>query len=145
MKPRRNQSRQCVLDAHDLPRREIHHEPHSTTCACGCQRKRIGQDVAEKLDYQPDVFTLERHIRGKWVCSKSETLIQAPVPAHAIDKGILSFLRHLNGPFHVHDISSRAEFRGWLNSDSILRLRNCLGDDDVFGGEVVASSVRAVR
>jgi transposase len=59
-----------------LPRREIHHEPHSTTCACGCQLKRIGQDVAEKLDYQPGVFTVERHIRGKWVCAKCETLIQ---------------------------------------------------------------------
>jgi transposase len=29
-----------------------------------------------------------RHIRGKWVCAKCETLIQAPVPAHVIDKGI---------------------------------------------------------
>jgi len=72
----------------DLPRREIHHEPESTTCACGCQLKRIGQDVAEKLDYQPGVFTVERHIRGKWVCAKCETLVQAPVPAHVIDKGI---------------------------------------------------------
>jgi transposase len=50
--------------------------------------KRIGQDVAEKLDYQPGVFTVERHIRGKWVCAKCETLVQAPVPAHVIDKGI---------------------------------------------------------
>jgi transposase len=72
----------------NLPRREIHHEPGNTTCTCGCQLKRIGQDVAEKLDYQPGVFTVERHIRGKWVCAKCETLIQAPVPAHVIDKGI---------------------------------------------------------
>jgi transposase len=35
----------------ELPRTEIHHEPESTTCACGCQMKRIGEDVAEKLDY----------------------------------------------------------------------------------------------
>ena len=34
-----------------LPRREIHHEPENTTCSCGCQMKRIGEDVAEKLDY----------------------------------------------------------------------------------------------
>ncbi len=31
----------------------IHHEPDSTTCACGCQMKCIGEDVAEKLDYTP--------------------------------------------------------------------------------------------
>jgi transposase len=34
--------------------------------------KRIGEDVAEKLDYQPGVFTVERHIRGKWVCVQCE-------------------------------------------------------------------------
>jgi transposase len=71
-----------------LPRREIHHEPESTTCGCGCAMKRIGEDVAEKLDYQPGVFTVERHIRGKWVCAHCETLVQAPVAPHIIDKGI---------------------------------------------------------
>lgn len=30
----------------------------------------------------------ERHVRGKWVCGDCETLIQAPVPAQVIDKGI---------------------------------------------------------
>lgn len=50
--------------------------------------QRIGEDVGEKLDYTPGVFTVERHIRGKWVCASCETLTQAPVPAHVIDKGI---------------------------------------------------------
>ena len=72
----------------ELPRTEIRHEPDSTTCACGCQMKRIGEDVAEKLDYTPGTFRVERHIRGKWVCQDCETLVQAPVPAHVIDKGI---------------------------------------------------------
>ena len=71
-----------------LPRTDIRHEPESTVCACGCALQRIGEDVAEKLDYTPGVFTVERHIRGKWVCAQCETLIQAPVPAHVIDKGI---------------------------------------------------------
>jgi transposase len=72
----------------NLARREIHHEPTSTACHCGCELKRIGEDIAEKLDYQPGVFTVERHIRGKWVCKQCETLVQTPVPAHVIDKGI---------------------------------------------------------
>ena len=55
-----------------LPRREIRHEPDSTICTCGCQMKRIGEDVAEKLDYVPGVFTVERHVRGKWACAKCE-------------------------------------------------------------------------
>jgi transposase len=66
----------------------IHHEPDNSHCQCGCALKRIGEDASEKLDYTPGVFTVERHIRGKWACEQCETLIQAPVPAHVIDKGI---------------------------------------------------------
>ena len=79
-----------------LPRRDVAHEPADTTCqtqGCGQPMQRIGQDVAEKLDYQPGVFTVERHVRGKWACrccsQRGEgRLVQAPVPAHVIDKGI---------------------------------------------------------
>ena len=85
-KPRQKPKR-AALPA-GLPRVEIHHEPDSTTCGCGCQLKRIGEDVAERLDYIPGVFTVEQHIRGKWACVDCETLIQAPVPAQIIDKGI---------------------------------------------------------
>ena len=48
-----------------LLRKEIRHESASTICGCSCQMKRIGEDFAEKLDYQPGVFTVERHVRGK--------------------------------------------------------------------------------
>lgn len=81
------QPRRTPLPAH-LPRREVSHEPETTVCGCGCVLKRIGEDISEKLDYIPGTFTVERHIRGKWVCDQCETLIQAPVPAHVIDKGI---------------------------------------------------------
>jgi len=83
----RNAPKRTPLPA-QLPRIDIRHEPENTTCRCGCQLRRIGEDVSEKLDYAPGVFSVERHIRGKWVCSKCETLIQAPVPAQIIDKGI---------------------------------------------------------
>jgi transposase len=85
--PEKKQAKRVPLPAH-LPRREIRHEPASTTCACGCQMKRVGEDVAEKLDYVPGVFSVERHIRGKWACAKCECITQAPVEAHVIDKGI---------------------------------------------------------
>ena len=71
-----------------FPRTVIRYEPENTQCACGCQLQRIGEDVSEKLDYTPGVFTVERHVRGKWACRRCETLIQAPVPAQVIDKGI---------------------------------------------------------
>jgi transposase len=50
--------------------------------------KRIGQDISEKLDYEPGVFTVERHVRGKWACAHCEKLVQGPVAAHIINKGI---------------------------------------------------------
>jgi transposase len=79
--------RRTALPAH-LPRVEIQHEPESTACGCGCQMKRIGEDVSEKLDYTPGTFTVERHVRGKWACAACQKLVQAPVPAQIIDKGI---------------------------------------------------------
>ena len=85
--PERRQPRRAALPA-ALPRREVRHEPENTTCACGCQMKRIGEDVTEKLDYVPGVFTVERHVRGKWACAQCETIVQVPVAAHVIDKGI---------------------------------------------------------
>jgi len=83
----KQQPKRQVLPSH-LARREIRHEPPTTVCSCGCALKRIGEDVAEKLDYTPGVFTVERHIRGKWVCTQCQRLTQAPVPAHIIDKGL---------------------------------------------------------
>jgi transposase len=83
----KGQARREPLPAH-LPRREIRHEPDNTHCACGCALQRIGEDVAEKLDCAPGVFTVERHVRGKWACRRCQTLIQAPVAPHVIDKGI---------------------------------------------------------
>lgn len=74
----------------ELPRIPVRHEPHSTTCACGCLMQRIGEDITEKLDYTPGVFSVEQHIRGKWVCRQCETLTQAPMPAQVIDKGVAS-------------------------------------------------------
>ena len=72
----------------DLPRRVTRLEPDTTVCACGCQMTRIGEDVSEKLDYVPGVFQVEQSIRGKWACKACETIVQAPVAPHVIDKGI---------------------------------------------------------
>ena len=86
----RKQPKRATLPP-ELPRVEVHHEPESSSCttpSCGCILKRIGEDVSEKLDYTPGLFTVERHIRGKWACAQCQTLTQAPVPAQIIDKGI---------------------------------------------------------
>jgi len=68
----------------------IEHEPASTKCACGCQLRRIGEDISEKLNFRPAQFYKEQHIRGKWVCDQCDTLTQQAMPAYVIDKGIAS-------------------------------------------------------
>jgi transposase len=87
VQPPKEKPRRVALPA-GLPRVEFHHEPEQTVCSCGCALKRFDQDVSEKLDYTPGVFQVHRHVRGKWVCRRCEKLIQAPVPAQVIDKGI---------------------------------------------------------
>lgn len=82
----RQQAKRQRLPA-QLPRQQFEHEPEATEC-CGQAMRRMGEDVAEKLDYRPGVFTVHRHVRGKWVCACCQTLKQAPVAPHIIDKGI---------------------------------------------------------
>ena len=85
-----------ALPAH-LPRTEIHHEPGDTTCTCGEQMKRIGQDVSERLDYVPGVFSVQRHIRGVWACQCCQCMRQQAMPAQIVDCGIptASLLAHV--------------------------------------------------
>lgn len=85
-KPKGQPKRQALPP--ELPRVQILHEPDSKLCACGCQLKRFGEEVSEKLDYTPGVFTVERHVRGKWACPGCQRITVAPVPAHVIDKGM---------------------------------------------------------
>jgi len=81
-KPRRQ-----ALPEH-LRRIEHHHEPQNTTCACGNEMVRIGEDVSERLDIVPAEFFVHRHIRGKWVCKCCQQLVQEPVEPQIIDKGV---------------------------------------------------------
>lgn len=56
----------------------------SNTCSCCCQMKRIGEDMAEKLEYVPGVLSVERHIRSArhgtslLACSTQYTLTPRP-------------------------------------------------------------------
>lgn len=73
-----------------LPQVTIRHDPTSSQCACGCQLTRIGEETSRKLDYQPGRFTVENHIRSKWACRQCERIVQEPMPAQVIDKGLAS-------------------------------------------------------
>ena len=57
--PARQKSKRIALPA-EFPRTLIHYEPENTQCTYGCALKRIGEDVSEKLDYTPGVFSVEQ-------------------------------------------------------------------------------------
>src|SRR5690349_10837362 len=55
---RAHRPRREALPTH-LPRVAVHHEPESKSCDCGYALTRIGEDISEKLAYEPGVFRME--------------------------------------------------------------------------------------
>ncbi len=81
----------------DLPREEIIHDipEEEKICACGCMKKRIGEEVSEQLDIIPAQVRVIRHIRPKYACSNCQcdssegpAVSIAPVEPQIIPKSI---------------------------------------------------------
>ena len=75
------------LPAH-LPREPVIHAPQATCPDCGTTMKRIGEDVAEMLEYVPARFKVIRHIRPKLSCACCQRIVQVPAPIRPIDRGL---------------------------------------------------------
>lgn len=75
------------LPAH-LPRERVVHEAACTCSDCGVPMRRIGEDVAEVLEYVPASFKVVRHVRPKFACARCERIVQAPAPTRPIARGI---------------------------------------------------------
>lgn len=73
-----------------LPREAHVHEPTSScTCAaCGGALRRLGEDVAEVLDYVPEHWKVIRHVRPKYSCARCQQITQAPAPSRTIERGL---------------------------------------------------------
>jgi len=81
----------------DLPRIEVVYDipAEAKICACGCEKSRIGEEVAEQLDVIPAKMQVIRHIRPKYACRRCEgvedsgpTVVIAPPPAQMIPKSM---------------------------------------------------------
>lgn len=75
----------------DLPRIEtvIDLSDEEKTCpACGMMRVRIGEEITEKLDFEPAKLFVRRIVRPKCACPECCGHVQvAPLPPQAIEKG----------------------------------------------------------
>jgi transposase len=74
-----------------LPRRrvEIDIAEAEKPCGCGHQRTRIGEEVSEKLEYEPARFVVVETARLKYACQVChEGVIEAPAPPQAVEKSL---------------------------------------------------------
>jgi len=91
-----------------LPREEviIDIDESEKQCACGAKLTRIGEETAEKLEFEPQKIKVKRIVRPKYVCKHCEglddeekkTIRIAQVPPSIIPKGIAtpSLLSHFH-------------------------------------------------
>ncbi len=87
---RRRPTGRRPLPAH-LPRRrvEIDVADAEKPCPCGHPRTRIGEDVSEKLDYEPARFVVIETVRPKYACPHChEGVVEAPAPPQAVEKSL---------------------------------------------------------
>jgi transposase len=87
---RRRPTGRRPLPAH-LPRRrvEIDIAEAEKHCACGHTRTRIGEDVSEKLEYEPASFVVVETVRPKYACPHChEGVVEAPAPPQAVEKSL---------------------------------------------------------
>jgi len=71
-----------------LPRETVTHEPETSCPDCGGTMQRIGEDVAEMLEYVPARFHVIRHVRPKLACACCERIVQVPAPSRPIERGM---------------------------------------------------------
>jgi len=65
------------------------HEPAQRACPeCGGALRKLGEDVAEVLDYIPASFIVIRHVRPKLSCCGCDAIVQAPAPSRPIERGL---------------------------------------------------------
>lgn len=71
-----------------LPREQVLHQPACTCPDCGAAMRKIGEDVAEVLDYVPARFRVIRHVRPKLACTACERIVQVQAPSRPIARGL---------------------------------------------------------
>jgi transposase len=85
--PRRRSGRKPLPP--ELPREIETLEPTEDACPdCGGVLARLGEDVAETLEYVPGYFKVIRTVRPKRSCTGCDRIVQQPAPYRPIDRGL---------------------------------------------------------
>ena len=71
-----------------LPRTRVEHTPACACPDCGAAMRKIGEDIAESLDYVPARFRVIQHVRPKLACAECERIVQLEAPSRPIERGL---------------------------------------------------------
>jgi transposase len=72
-----------------LPRETETLQPKESACPdCGGRLDRLGEDVAEILEYVPAHFKVIRTVRPKLSCTRCDRIVQEPAPHRPIERGL---------------------------------------------------------
>jgi len=90
-KPKKGHGRNPIPD-------DLHREKHildvpesEKTCSCcGGQKKHIGDEITEELEFKPAIFFVNQYVRPKYACPQCPMsgITTAPLPPRPIDKGV---------------------------------------------------------
>lgn len=73
----------------ELPRETETLAPQEEACPdCGGKLDRLGEDVAETLEYVPARFKVIRTVRPKLSCTRCDRIVQQPAPHRPIERGL---------------------------------------------------------
>jgi len=77
----------------NLPREVIEYdiEESEKQCACGCLKKRIGEEITEQLEIVPAQLKVIQHVRPKYACNRCDEGVSiAPMPTLFLPKSMAS-------------------------------------------------------
>jgi transposase len=105
-KHRKGHGRRPIPD--HVPRRDVLHDvpEEERTCGCGREKTKIGEDIAEQLDYEPGKLLVLRHIYPKFACScckdgvTAAPRVASPIVGGLAGPGLLSYV--MVSKFAVH-------------------------------------------
>lgn len=92
-KPAKGHGRKPIPDDLHREKQIIEPAPEEKICSsCGAEKKKIGEDITEELEYKPAVFFVNQYIRPKYAptcsCNPAAGITTAALPERPIDKGI---------------------------------------------------------
>lgn len=137
------------IDTSKLPRTRVIHDLSDTEKSCSCCKNKmvcIGEDVSEKIEYQPSVLEVIEHVRPKYACRECQTVTSAKkdnqlIPKSMAGNSLLTEVILMKYHFHI-PLYRQSQI---LKQNQIYIPANTLGNWVLQVGEALAPVEAAMR